>query len=642
MGDYDLKPKNHEVEIDLGEEALFDDEDFGDFEENTFDSIDDSELEMELDEAESEAEDNVFESEGGDDEDVLGEVGELEISFDDDIEAEDDMEQADNIEIESDEGFAGFDDITDDESDFILHNEDTQSDIELEQPTEDDMPEVSFDDDEGFNVNEGFDSNTEDTSVKSDISDYSDEELSNMSLEELERLLQSQRNADNTDDSDMGVLELPEADDSGSVIDGDTLLSDNLESVSNDRSFISETGEIVVQDTSEIGDNFKIQYIPIENIAVVKRIRSTSTNVEDLAQSIKSTGLLEPLVVTPTSTEGIFVLLAGFRRLLACARLGKTKVPCIINLKANVPEIPVIEAIYNHSKKYTIKEIVEYINYLEQDKGIMSASMIEYLLQMNSGEYTKLKDILNDDDDDIVSKLYDGTYTIEMAFKKLEQRRKKESAEEKENKRAAKVYSDTEESGADAIEGSGDEVEDDVELTEEEMKNFAFNRSDLNNIEDEDEEELLADAKVEGFEPNKQDYKNRERLDPDLRKAVLARDHNTCQICITNGGQEFVDVLDVHHIQEVYLGGDDNIDNLITACTVCHKLIHKFGRGELEIRSLDEFDENERMRFKKIIKLGTVIRKGLAAKGLKREQLKRIDGADSIGRTKPGEGQQTT
>lgn len=642
MGDYDLKPKNHEVEIDLGEEALFDDEDFGDFEENTFDSIDDSELEMELDEAESEAEDNIFESEGGDDEDVLGEVGELEISFDDDIEAEDDMEQADNIEIESDEGFAGFDDITDDESDFILHNEDTQSDIELEQPTEDDMPEVSFDDDEGFNENEGFDSNTEDTSVKSDISDYSDEELSNMSLEELERLLQSQRNADNTDDSDMGVLELPEADDSGSVIDGDTLLSDNLESVSNDRSFISETGEIVVQDTSEIGDNFKIQYIPIENIAVVKRIRSTSTNVEDLAQSIKSTGLLEPLVVTPTSTEGIFVLLAGFRRLLACARLGKTKVPCIINLKANVPEIPVIEAIYNHSKKYTIKEIVEYINYLEQDKGIMSASMIEYLLQMNSGEYTKLKDILNDDDDDIVSKLYDGTYTIEMAFKKLEQRRKKESAEEKENKRAAKVYSDTEESGADAIEGSGDEVEDDVELTEEEMKNFAFNRSDLNNIEDEDEEELLADAKVEGFEPNKQDYKNRERLDPDLRKAVLARDHNTCQICITNGGQEFVDVLDVHHIQEVYLGGDDNIDNLITACTVCHKLIHKFGRGELEIRSLDEFDENERMRFKKIIKLGTVIRKGLAAKGLKREQLKRIDGADSIGRTKPGEGQQTT
>ena len=56
--------------------------------------------------------------------------------------------------------------------------------------------------------------------------------------------------------------------------------------------------------------------------------------------------------------------------------------------------------------------MINYIDYLEKEKGILSASMIEYLLQMNSGDYTKLKDILNDDDDDIVSKLMDGTYTI--------------------------------------------------------------------------------------------------------------------------------------------------------------------------------------------------------------------------------------
>ena len=66
------------------------------------------------------------------------------------------------------------------------------------------------------------------------------------------------------------------------------------------------------------------------------------------------------------------------------------------------------------------------------------------------------------------------------------------------------------------------------------------------------------------------------------------------------GGQEYRQVLDVHHITEVYLGGDDSDDNLITACTCCHKLVHLWGRGELHIRPLEEMDEKEKEKFKKI------------------------------------------
>ena len=138
--------------------------------------------------------------------------------------------------------------------------------------------------------------------------------------------------------------------------------------------------------------------------------------------------------------------MSGFRRLLACAKVGIKRVPCIINNKVSVPEIPVLEAMYQQSKPYSIKEIVDYIDYLENEKGIMSPSMIEHLLQLESGDYTKLKDILNDNDDDIVSRLMNGQLTIGMVFKKLEQRRKNESKESQDIKRAEKVYEDEEES----------------------------------------------------------------------------------------------------------------------------------------------------------------------------------------------------
>ena len=106
-------------------------------------------------------------------------------------------------------------------------------------------------------------------------------------------------------------------------------------------------------------------------------------------------------------------------------------IPCIINNKVSTPEIPILEAMYNHSQKYSIKEKIDYIDFLEKQKGIMNPSMIEYLLQMNTGDYTKLKDILNDNDEDIVDKLLNGTYDIASAFRALEKRRKNETAEEK-------------------------------------------------------------------------------------------------------------------------------------------------------------------------------------------------------------------
>ena len=285
----------------------------------------------------------------------------------------------------------------------------------------------------------------------------------------------------------------------------------------------------------------------------------------------------------------------------------------------------------------------------------MNPAMIEYLLQMNSGDYTKLKDILNDNDDDIVDKLYDGVYDIAAAFKKLEQRRKKETLEEKENKKAAKVYDNEEKSGADQIVGAGEEADGEA-LTQEQIDALAINAEDLDEgIEDASLSEMIEDDKnLDGFKPHKQKVGEREYIDPIIKKTVMTRDKSTCQCC-RRGGEQYVDILDYHHILPVFLGGADTPENGIMLCVACHRLVHLYSTDDLHIDSAlltSEFNElsdgqkelygnesifeDEKMRFKRIIKLGSIIRKGMVAKGMNKEQYKKEHSNAGIGRRKPG------
>lgn len=411
--------------------------------------------------------------------------------------------------------------------------------------------------------------------------------------------------------------------------------------VETNNGYISYTGDVVVMDQrGDIKDTFELKVVDIEDIVVHRRVRK-SREVSDLCRSIQSTGLLRPLIVAPTVTDGVYILIDGYRRLLACAKIGKRDIPVVINNKVSTPKLSILECMYNNYRDYTLRDKIDYIEVLEKEEGILNPSLIEYLLNMNSGEYSKLKDILSDNDDDIVTKMLDGLYTIDMAYRKLEQRRKKESVEEKENKKAAAVYDNAEETGVTAVENTGDEAYGD-NLTDGMQKSLELNEAslDVDNSSIEDVKELMKEAdKIPGYKAHKQDPKYRERLDPVLRKTVLARDKNTCRICEDISGQEYTEVLDVHHIKEVYLGGDDNIDNLLTACTVCHKLVHLYARGQLYIRPFEEMSEKEKTKFARIVKLGTKIRQDMAMKGMKKEELAKIDNADTIGRTKPGEGQ---
>ncbi len=387
---------------------------------------------------------------------------------------------------------------------------------------------------------------------------------------------------------------------------------------------------------------FSFELLAIDKIVVPPyRIRQ-AVAIDRLMLSIKNEGLLNPIVVAPTVTEGVYVVVKGFRRLLACAKVGISTVPCIINNKVMVTELPIVEALYSHSKPYTVTEMLEFIKYLKEQKNIASATYIEHLLNMESGDYSKLMDVVEDDDEDIMTQLIGGQLTIQQAFKKLEQKRKKMSKDERDNVRAQKIYNNASEYGADRVAGSG-ETSDDVDnsLSPDELKSIVESLENTEALDSEDGEALKqAGDSIQGFKPHKQDPNDRERLDPKLRKSVLARDNNTCRICEQISGQEYTEVLDVHHIQEVYLGGSDDINNLITACTCCHKLVHLWGRGELFVRPFKDMDENEARKFKRIIKLGNTIRQGMAAKGMTKKELKEKDNADTIGRRLKGSSDQ--
>ena len=444
-------------------------------------------------------------------------------------------------------------------------------------------------------------------------------------------------------------MEEPESvsDTTESINDMDTDIDSVAEVKTND--FIDSTGNIVVMSKGDINNTFTIEVLNYKNIAVSHRIRS-GRNVEDLVKSIQSTGLLRPLMVAPLITEGQYVLLDGYRRLLACVRCGITNVPVVVNHRIKTTEIPVLEAMYNLNKPYNIKDMIDYIEYLEKEKGLRDPIVIEYLLALDSGDYSKLKDVLIDNDPDIVDKLLLGQLSIQQAFKALEKRRSKESRDEKDLRKATSVYANADENGISDIEESGEVGESGEALSEDQLKSIAIDVNSLDSdLDDKSLDEMVEDSNnIKGFEAHKQKVGEREYIDPVIKKSVLARDNFTCKCCL-NGGESYVDILDYHHIVPVFLGGADTPDNGITLCVACHRLVHLWGTGDLylpkektsvELSEMTEEDKSryklELARFKRIVKIGDSIRNGIAKMGMNRQQYKKEHSNAGIGRRKPG------
>ena len=73
-------------------------------------------------------------------------------------------------------------------------------------------------------------------------------------------------------------------------------------------------------------------------------------------------------------------------------------------------------------------------------------------------------------------------------------------------------------------------------------------------------------AMSDGYKPYKWNYQKSNRLDENIRKAVIIRDNCKCMECGKSNC-----VLEVHHIKARRYGGKNNLGNLITLCSKCHK-----------------------------------------------------------------------
>jgi ParB family chromosome partitioning protein len=87
------------------------------------------------------------------------------------------------------------------------------------------------------------------------------------------------------------------------------------------------------------GDDFSVSitpaemYVPISMIVPNPRQPRAAMNeedLEDLANSIREHGIIQPLIVTLESHTGIYTLIAGERRLRASQLIGLEKVPVIV------------------------------------------------------------------------------------------------------------------------------------------------------------------------------------------------------------------------------------------------------------------------------------------------------------------------
>lgn len=87
-----------------------------------------------------------------------------------------------------------------------------------------------------------------------------------------------------------------------------------------------------LQEEAAQADSRELQYLPLDLIQRGKyqpRRDMDATALEELAQSIKVQGVLQPIVVRPIG-EGRFEIVAGERRWRACQQAGLDKIPAMV------------------------------------------------------------------------------------------------------------------------------------------------------------------------------------------------------------------------------------------------------------------------------------------------------------------------
>lgn len=385
----------------------------------------------------------------------------------------------------------------------------------------------------------------------------------------------------------------------------------------------------------------KFMRIKVKQIGLTEPTKKgRAETMTGLTTIVKDMGILDPIDVmtVPEDSEDEdykYVLLAGTRRLFSAIKNGHEEIDAIVwdfKDKDQGADLALyLGLLLNRRQKRSWAETWHLYQVLEMQTAITPGAL-EYLLELESGDAMKLKDVMLCDYDDVKGALISGEKTLDAAYKMLAKARKDEDKLAKED--ATGVDSTMEEAGEISSDSRGKRV-----LSDEETKEL-LEMTDEDIIADSDDFNELNTADDAFID--RQEVGDRHPLDPALKQAVLARDNYRCTCC-GFGGPAALGVLAVHHIIPVHCSGKDELENLTTLCLNHHILLHvaerNGGRLQMSKDEFDTYDEPTQAALTKCLKLAKIAVKADKIRGLSKEEVLEAT-SGSIRHPMPGAGLQ--
>ena len=109
-----------------------------------------------------------------------------------------------------------------------------------------------------------------------------------------------------------------------------TGLGKGLNALFNEEKIIKEVEKTVEKDGEKIQ---QIKIVDIEPNRNQPRRKFDMESIEELAESIKIYGVIQPIIVNPK--DGYYEIVAGERRWRASKKAGLTEIPCIVRNSIN-------------------------------------------------------------------------------------------------------------------------------------------------------------------------------------------------------------------------------------------------------------------------------------------------------------------
>ena len=118
----------------------------------------------------------------------------------------------------------------------------------------------------------------------------------------------------------------------------------------------------------------EVQEVPLDKLTIGKaqvRTSNVDKEIDELADSIRKVGLLEPIVICPSEMEGQYEIVTGQRRFLAHQRLGKdTILAAILDGRVDEQTAKVLSVTENLVRRdLNSKDLIDVCTYLFRHYG---------------------------------------------------------------------------------------------------------------------------------------------------------------------------------------------------------------------------------------------------------------------------------